>query len=181
MYVFIYLLQNQCPAFTQIPCCLGMSVGEMENKASGGTGESPSLRADLGEQMQVAGKPVEMGIEGLGRDTVWATIRTNWDWGTFMALKSVKKDQVGGHAEPRAKQEKQRMVLWGDGALRGSGIQHEETLWETGCMVKVPVVRQGKKLHSGVFNQINSKKNFLKLKKGLTIKGERNKQYSDYV
>lgn len=48
--------------------------------------------------------------------------------GTFMALKSVKKDRVGGHAEPWAKQEKQRMVLWGDGVLRGSGIQREETV-----------------------------------------------------
>lgn len=50
---------------------------------------------------------------------------------------------------------------WGDGALRGSGMQHEETVvrnWV--CMVKVPVVRQGKKLHSGVFKQTNSKKNF---------------------
>lgn len=35
--------------------------------------------------------------------------------GTFMALKSVKKDQMGGHAEPRANQEKQRMVVWGNG------------------------------------------------------------------
>lgn len=37
---------------------------------------------------------------------------------------------------------------------------------------------KGKKLHSGVFNQIKSKKNFKKLKKGLTIEAERNKQHS---
>lgn len=32
--------------------------------------------------------------------------------------------------------------------------------WETGCTVKVPIERQGKKVESGVFNQINSKKSF---------------------
>lgn len=64
--VFIYLLQNQCRVFTQIPGYLGMSVGEKENKASGGTGESPSLRADLGEQMQVEGRPVVTGVGAWG-------------------------------------------------------------------------------------------------------------------
>lgn len=41
-------------------------MGEMENKSSGGTGESPSLRVVLGEQMQVAGKPVGTGVRAWG-------------------------------------------------------------------------------------------------------------------
>lgn len=45
--------------------------------------------------------------------------------------------------------------------------------WETGCMVKVPMVRQGKKLHSGVLNKINSKKEFLKIKKGINDRGRK--------
>lgn len=83
--------------------------------------------------------------EGLGRDTVDKHEDQLSLRGTFMPLKSVKKDRVGGHAEPWAKQEKQKTVLWGDGALRPSGMQPRRQLWETGCMVKVPVVRQGKK------------------------------------
>lgn len=77
--------------------------------------------------------------------------------GTIMPLKSVKKDQVRGMQSLR---QSKRSRGWGGGALRGSGVQPEETVVGNWVHGEGPSGKARQKIHSGVFNQINSKKNF---------------------
>lgn len=72
--------------------------------------------------------------------------------GTFMALKVVvRKKQVGGHAVPLVKGEKQRMLLWVDGHREALAYNIRRQAWKTACRVKTPAVRQGKKKFTGLF------------------------------